>query len=80
MENEWPGIVYDAEDEILDDDILLSGEELIEAEREAYAAISAVAKSAAAALANLADAVRGFRDALGVIHDDAILGQSELSE
>ena len=79
MDNEWPDIVSDEEDAILDEDTLLSGAELAEAEREAYAAIQAAADAAASAIANFTAALQRFGDAMRVIHDDLMLSETELS-
>jgi hypothetical protein len=80
--DEWPDIVCgeDENDLVLDEEILLSGAELEEAEREAFAALSAVTQAAAASLGNLVGVIQGFVDALRVVIDDAVLGESELSD
>lgn len=78
MDNEWPEFVIDEDDAILDEEIVLSGTELEQAEREACAALSKAAHLAAAALGNLVGAFQGFRDLLRVIHDDAVLSETEV--
>jgi hypothetical protein len=72
--DEWPDIVCgeDENDLVLDEEILLSGAELEEVEREAFAALSAVTQAAAASLGNLVGAIQGFVNTWRVVIDGVI--------
>lgn len=76
--DEWPDIVIDDEDDVLEETVVLSDDEVAAVERELTLAMQVAADKLAVSLKSLTNGITLFAANLRRIHDDHVLSQTLL--